>query len=99
VPEPRAPVASQDLSFRTQDAVYRDSRSPSVWSLGTTLLVLGFAVRPASRTPTSRRRPSTAARYFDKAPSPYEEDHLISLELGGKLQGEDPEVTLRVSKA
>jgi len=38
---------------------------------------------PASYTTTLKRQQLGAARYVDKTPSHYEEDHLISLELGG----------------
>ena len=38
---------------------------------------------PASSTNTVKRQQLGAARYVDKTPSHYEEDHLISLELGG----------------
>src|SRR5437667_4827159 len=38
---------------------------------------------PASYTNILKNQQLGAARYLDKAPSHYEEDHLISLELGG----------------
>src|SRR5437899_1324157 len=38
---------------------------------------------PASYTNTLKQQQLGAARYVDKTPSHYEEDHLISLELGG----------------
>jgi len=38
---------------------------------------------PASYTNTLKQQQLGAARYVDKTPSLYEEDHLISLELGG----------------
>jgi len=38
---------------------------------------------PASYTNNLKKQQLNAARYVDKTPSHYEEDHLISLELGG----------------
>ena len=38
---------------------------------------------PASYTNTLKKQQLGATRYVDKTPSHYEEDHLISLELGG----------------